>query len=86
MSSRAGRKSLHTSAYSRILALLRQMREQAGLTQEELAKRLKRPRTYVTKCELGERRIDVLEWLQFCRACETDPFKALRKIRKAIRT
>jgi len=48
--------------------------------------RLKRTRTYVTKCELGERRIDMLEWLQFCRACETDPVAALTKIRKAIRT
>jgi DNA-binding XRE family transcriptional regulator len=86
MSLRGGRKSLHTAAYRRILALLRQMREDAGLTQEQLAKRLKRTRTYVTKCELGERRIDVLEWLQFCRACETDPVAALARIRKAIRT
>jgi DNA-binding XRE family transcriptional regulator len=86
MSARPGRKSLHTPAYGKILALLKQMREEAGLTQEELAKRLKRTRTYVTKCELGERRIDVLEWLQFCRGCEADPVAALTKIRKAIRT
>ena len=85
MSARGGRKSLHTPAYGRILALLREMREEAGLTQDELAKRLKRTRTYVTKRELGERRIDVLEWLQFCRACETDPVVALTKIRQAIR-
>jgi len=80
MSARSRRKSFHTPAYGRILALLRRMREDAGLTQETLAKRLKRTRTYVTKCELGERRLDVLEWIEFCRACRVDPLTAFRKL------
>lgn len=77
---RSGRKSLHTPGYSNILALLRRMREDAGLSQEALAKRLKRPRTYVTKSELGERRVDLLEWLKFCRACKSDPVAFLEKL------
>ena len=82
MAARGGRKSLHTPAYDAILALLRQMRVDAGLTQGEVAKRLNRSRTYVTKCELGERRIDLLEWLEFCRACRSDPALFLGRLKR----
>ena len=73
MPSPGSRKTIYSPEYERIVALLRQIREQAGLSQAELAKRLQRPRTFVTKCELGERRIDLLEWLEFCRACKINP-------------
>ncbi len=82
MPARGGRKSLHTPPYDAILALLRQIREEAGLTQEQVATRLKRTRTYVTKCELGERRIDLLEWLEFCRACRCDPASFLSRLKR----
>lgn len=81
MPARGGRKSLHSPAYDTILALMRRMRTDAGLTQEELATRLRRPRTYVTKCEIGERRIDLLEWLEFCRACRCDPVLFLARLK-----
>jgi hypothetical protein len=81
MPARGGRKSLHTPAYDAILVLLRKMREDAELTQEEVAKRLSRTRTYVTKCELGERRIDLLEWIEFCRACRFDPAVFLARLK-----
>ncbi len=80
MPARARRKSFHTPAYGRVVALLRKMRENAGLSQDALAKRLERTRTYVTKCELGERRIDVLEWIEFCRACGADPTISLTEL------
>lgn len=82
MPARSRRKSFHTPAYGRILGLLRRMRQDAGLTQAALAKRLKRTRTFVTKCELGERRIDVLEWIEFCRACRVEPTNAFKKLLK----
>lgn len=81
MVGRNRRKTVHSTGYARVLRLLREMRTDAGLTQDALAKRLRRPRTYVTKCELGERRIDVLEWLQFCRACDSEPTEFLKKLR-----
>ena len=71
------RKSIYSPDYERIVALLREVRERAGLSQAELAARLQRPRTFVTKIELGERRIDLLEWLDFCRACDTTPAEFL---------
>jgi transcriptional regulator with XRE-family HTH domain len=51
--------------YRRFLARLRAAREQAGLTQAEVAKRLRRPQSFVSKCEAGERRVDVVELAAF---------------------
>jgi transcriptional regulator with XRE-family HTH domain len=60
-------KSLYSSEYERFLLLLRSAREGAGLTQIETARRLNRPQSFVSKCESGERRVDVVELSQFCR-------------------
>ncbi len=51
-----------------LLALLREIRLDAGLKQADLAKRLHRNQTYVSKYELGERRLDLLDLLEVCRA------------------
>jgi transcriptional regulator with XRE-family HTH domain len=45
------------------------MRADAGLTQRQLAAKLKQQPSYVAKCELGGRRIDPIEFIQWCRAC-----------------
>jgi transcriptional regulator with XRE-family HTH domain len=58
-------RSLHTEAYQRFLERLRKVREEAGLTQVEVAERLGRPPSYVSKCESGERRVDVVELSEF---------------------
>ena len=56
------------------------MRRGGGLSQDELALRLKKPQSYVTKSERGERRLDLVEWLAFCRACEADPHAFLDRV------
>jgi transcriptional regulator with XRE-family HTH domain len=61
-------KSIHSAEYKVFLATLRRARERADLTQEELAKRLRRTQTFISKCERGERRIDVIELRAFCAA------------------
>jgi transcriptional regulator with XRE-family HTH domain len=53
-------------------------RKSAGLTQHELAKRLRRPQSFVAKYEGGERRVDVLEFIEICKALEADPNKLLK--------
>ncbi len=53
-------------------------RKSAGLTQRELAKRLHKPQSFVAKYEGGERRVDVLEFIEICKAIEADPNKLLR--------
>ncbi len=72
-------KSQHTQKYERLLKALRQAREDAGLTQLDVAKRLGAYASYVSKCESGERRVDVVELAEFCRIYEvaiTDLLKA----------
>lgn len=57
----SGIKSVHSRRYHEILVRLRRARQEAGLTQVEVADALGRPQSYVSKCESGERRIDVIE-------------------------
>lgn len=61
-------KSIHTPEHGRLVALLRQLREQAGLRQEELAERLGVNQTWVSKYEVGERRLDLVQLRCVCRA------------------
>ena len=51
--------------YDSFLGRLRQARVDAGLTQEEVARRLGKPQSFVSKCESGERRVDVVELARF---------------------
>ena len=53
--------------YRQFLERLRAARLQAGLTQEEVARELGRPQSFVSKCESGERRVDVVELEGFAR-------------------
>lgn len=55
------------SQYQRFLEQLRAARKAAGLTQADVARRLGRPQSFVSKCESGERRVDVVELAAFAR-------------------
>ena len=59
--------SLHTKRYMAFLRRLREARREAGLTQVQVAKALRKPQTWVSKYELGERRVDAVEFGDFCR-------------------
>ena len=61
------RSATHTRGYRYMLKRLRTARLEADLTQVEVAKALGRPQSFVTKCELGERRIDPIELQQFAK-------------------
>jgi transcriptional regulator with XRE-family HTH domain len=76
-------KSLYSDKYSRFLKLLKRARVDSGLTQVDLAKRLGRPQSFVSKCESGERRVDVAEFLAFCKAIQIDPVFVVRQLWRA---
>jgi len=50
-----------------MLRRLRDARIEAGLTQAQVAAAMRRPQSFVSKCESGERRIDVIELDEFAR-------------------
>lgn len=54
-------KSLYSADYLRFCDLLRRLRTEQGLTQVEVAERLDKPQSFVSKYESGERRLDVAE-------------------------
>jgi transcriptional regulator with XRE-family HTH domain len=60
-------KSQHTRKYRRLLQSLREARRRAQLTQLDVAAKLGTYDSYVSKCESGERRIDIVELAEFCR-------------------
>ncbi len=60
--------ALHTRRYKAFLMRLRQAREDSRLTQAQVAKRLGRSQTWISKCELGERRVDFVELEDLARA------------------
>jgi ribosome-binding protein aMBF1 (putative translation factor) len=75
-----GARVPHSFAYRRLRHFLLEWRENAGMTQRDLGKKLKKPHTYVHKCEVGDRRIDPLELIAWCRACGISPSRAIMRI------
>ena len=59
--------SVHSRRYRQFLQRLRAARIEAGLTQEQVARALKTRQNYISKCEIGERRVDVVELERFAR-------------------
>lgn len=72
------RKSLRSPEYARLVGLLVAVRKDAGIRQQALAKKLGRPQSFIAKYEGGERRIDVIEFIDIARALGADPMKLLR--------
>jgi transcriptional regulator with XRE-family HTH domain len=71
-------KSIYTDDYMRLLRLLIEARKNAKLTQHEVAARLARPQSFVSKYERGERRMDVVEYFRVSRMLGVDPYELLR--------
>jgi transcriptional regulator with XRE-family HTH domain len=63
-------RSRYSARYRRFLDRLKAARLKAGLTQSQAAGALRRPQSFVSKCESGERRVDVIELEDFARVYE----------------
>lgn len=73
-------KSVFTKRYDRFRLLMIEARLEAGLTQAELAEMLSRPQSFVSKYERGERRLDVIEFLEVAQTIGFDASKFIRKL------
>jgi len=65
-------KSIHTKQYAYFVERLRKAREEAGLTQVQVAKKLKRPQSHVSNVESGQQRVDVVELQTFAKMYNKD--------------
>jgi transcriptional regulator with XRE-family HTH domain len=72
-------KAQHAPLYRHLPPFLRALREETGLTQRDLGKRLKKPQSWIYNCETGNRRVDVTEFIAWARACKLDPQEALAR-------
>jgi transcriptional regulator with XRE-family HTH domain len=77
-------KSIHSARYGVFLKVLREARERARLTQVQLARKIGETQTFVSKCERGERRIDVVELRTFCKAFGSDLKVFVAALEKAL--
>jgi transcriptional regulator with XRE-family HTH domain len=75
-------KTIHSERDRKFRELLKARRKAAGLTQTVVAERLGKPPSYVAKYEGGDRRLDVLEFLDVAAAIGFDPNGVIRALRR----
>ncbi len=71
--------------YAQLPGLLRQLRDDAGLTQRALGSRLGKPQSWVYNCETANRRVDVTEFIAWCEACGVKPKDGFARVLRTIR-
>ena len=80
----SGVNTVRNEGQKRFRELLVAARKDADLTQAELSSRLKRPQSFVSKYERGERRLDVVEFGEVARALGVDPVQFLANLYREI--
>jgi transcriptional regulator with XRE-family HTH domain len=74
-------KAQHAPRYRLLPGLLRKLRTDAGLTQRGLGEKLRVSHVFVHKSEIGERRVDITEFADWCISCGADPEETFRLLR-----
>lgn len=72
--------SLHHPRYVKLRSVLKEIRKNSGLTQVQLAQRLKMEQSNLSKIERGERYMDTLLFIDYCRACGALPADVIAKV------
>jgi transcriptional regulator with XRE-family HTH domain len=67
---------------NKLQRIMTETRKRKGLTQIDVAKRLKKPQSFVSKYETGERRLNVGDFVLVCKALEIAPEKILAALEK----
>jgi len=75
-------KSSFSKRYKRFRELLVDARNNAKLSQTQLAEKLKTRQTFVSKCEIGERRVDVVELIEIAEILNIDPCNIIKELKK----
>jgi transcriptional regulator with XRE-family HTH domain len=77
-------KTLNSAEHKAFCTLMVETREKAGLTQHQLARKLRKPQSFVAKYEGGERRIDIIEFIWISRAIGADAVSLLRTLMRRV--
>ena len=77
-------KTIYSKNGKIVCQRLLEIRKKSGLTQRELGKRLNQAHSFISKCELGERRVDIAEFYLICKACGASPNKEAATLMKAF--
>ncbi len=75
-------KTLGSERHKALISLLIEAREKAGLTQTELAEKIGEYQSFVARLESGQRRVDVVEFLELAEVLGFDAEESLRNLRK----
>jgi len=75
---------MFTAAADALAEAVVEMRKRAKFTQRDLATALGREQNLVARIEQGQRRLDLVEWIQLCRACGADPEKEICQLVKNV--
>lgn len=75
-------KRQHATIYRRVPGFLKEMRDKAGLTQRDLAAAIGQTQWWVHRSEIGSRRIDVAEFIEWCEGCGVSADGALKELSK----
>jgi len=70
--------------YTKLLALLKNIRKERKLTQKDIAEKLGKPQSFVSKYELAEKRLDILELRQLCKVLGIDLKEFIDRLEKVL--
>jgi hypothetical protein len=73
-------KAQHDPQYLTFPLLLRNMREEAGMTQRQLGIKMRKPQSWIHNCEVANRRVDVTEFIRWAKACGVDQAEAFKQV------
>lgn len=76
------RKSIHSKEQSALRKILKDKRESLGLSQREFAKQIGVIYSLISKIETGDRRLDFLEMIEYCRMLDIDPHEVVDIVEK----
>jgi ribosome-binding protein aMBF1 (putative translation factor) len=74
-------KSIYSKEYEVFRHMIIEARKKVRVTQKELAQAMNRPQSFISKCEQGERRLDIVEFMQLAEALSIDMFHFLAELK-----
>jgi transcriptional regulator with XRE-family HTH domain len=77
-------KTVFTREYTILKNLLREVRERQGMTQVDLAEKLRETQSFISKCERGERRLDLIQLRAFCVAIGIKPLDFFQEFEQRL--